>query len=245
MAATPSLCALIPAFNEAATIRDICQRTLAQTRQLIVVDDGSSDDTLGQIADLPVHRIRHGENQGKAASLWDGLEQAGKLGVEYAISLDGDAQHAPEDIPLLLEACRNHPRHIIIGARRKNRQAAPAARRFANAFADFWISWAAGQRIVDSQSGFRAYPLELLAHIDLAHDKKRAFVFESEILIAAAQAGFACHSVSIETRYPEQARKSHFRPLADITAIVIMVAGKLLRQGMNPVGLYRLLRTKT
>ena len=114
-------------------------------------------------------------------------------------------------------------------------------RRFANGFADFWISWAAGLRIQDSQSGLRLYPGELLTRIQVPHDKAHGFVFESEVLIDAVRLGYGCHAIPIRSCYPTQARKSHFRPLSDIGAIVRMVAGKLLAQGMNPAGLYRVL----
>ncbi len=233
--------AVIPAFNEAATIHGLAQRVLAQLSKLIVVDDGSEDDTGGRLAGLPVQVIRHPENRGKADSLWTGMQAALQRGAEVVVTLDGDGQHAPEDIPRLLQAHRIHPGDIIIGARLQNRKEAPAARLFANNFADFWVSWAAGLRIRDSQSGLRLYPAELLARIDVPHDKAHGFVFESEVLIEAARMGYGCHSIPINSCYPTQARKSHFRPLADITAIVRMVAGKLFARGMYPAGLWRIL----
>jgi glycosyltransferase involved in cell wall biosynthesis len=241
MQPTPRTIAVIPAFNEAATIHDLAQRVLAQLSGLIVVDDGSVDDTGGRLAGFPVQVIRHPENRGKAASLWTGMQAGLQSGATAIITLDGDGQHAPEDIPRLLQAHREHPDDIIIGARLQNRKEAPAARRFANGFADFWISWAAGLRIRDSQSGLRLYPAELLARIDVPYDKAHGFVFESEVLIEAVRLGYGCHAIPIKSCYPTQARKSHFRPLADIGAIMRMVAGKLLAQGMNPAGLWRIL----
>ena len=233
--------AVIPAYNEAATIRDLALRTLEQVPDLVVVDDGSTDETASQVADLPLTLIRHPQNRGKAASLWSGMQAALQAGSDFVITLDGDGQHAPEDIPRLVAAHRAHPEHIVIGARLQNREAAPTIRRFANDFADFWISWAAGRRIRDTQSGFRLYPTPLLRRIRVSHDKAHGFVFESEILIEAARIGFGCHPVPIAACYPPQARRSHFRPLADIAAIVRTVAARLLAEGMNPGGLYRLL----
>ena len=233
--------AVIPAYNEVATIRDLALRTLEQVPDLVVVDDGSTDDTAAQVADLPLRLIRHPENRGKAASLWSGMQLALQAGSDFVITLDGDGQHAPEDIPRLVAAHGAHPGHIVVGARLYNRETAPTIRRFANDFADFWISWAAGRRIRDTQSGFRLYPAPLLQGIRLSHDKAHGFVLESEILIEAARIGFGCHPVPIAACYPPQARRSHFRPVADITAIVRTVAGRLLAQGMNPGGLYRLL----
>jgi glycosyltransferase involved in cell wall biosynthesis len=234
-------CVVIPAFNEAATIRGLAERVLQQVPRLWIVDDGSSDATVAELDGLPVRLLRHPTNQGKASSLWDGMQAALAAGADAVITLDGDGQHAPEDIPRLMQAAQRRPSQIIIGSRLRKREKAPRARRFANAFADFWISWASGARISDSQSGFRLYPAALLEKVRVAHGKNRGFVFESEILIEAARAGFSCHSIVIDTCYPEQARKSHFRPLTDISAIVLMVAGKLLASGMNPRGLLRIL----
>lgn len=241
MRPNPRTIAIIPAFNEAATIYDLAQRVLMRVSELIVVDDASVDGTGSRLTELPVRVIRHPENRGKAASLWTGMQAALRGGATAIVTLDGDGQHAPEDIPCLLEAHRGRPDHIIIGARLKNRKESPAIRRFANRFADFWISWAAGLRIRDSQSGLRLYPAELLTQIDLPHDKAHGFVFESEVLIEAVRLGYGCHAIPIKSCYPKQARKSHFRPLSDISAIVRMVAGKLLAQRMNPSGLYRVL----
>ncbi len=232
---------VIPAYNEAATIRDLARRVLQHTSQLIVVDDGSSDGTADQLADLPLTLIRHQENRGKAASLHDGMQAAVNQGAKCVITLDGDGQHVPEDIPKLYASWEANPKHLIIGARLQNREQAPNARRRANNFADFWISWAAGCRIHDSQSGLRLYPADAIQSVFVSHSRERGFVFESEYLIEAAKKGFGFSTVPVESRYPQQARASHFRPVADITRIVLMVAGKLIANGMYPMGLYRVL----
>ncbi len=230
---------VIPAYNEAATIRDIAQRALQQCPRVIVVDDGSGDETVAQLADLPLTLLRHKQNMGKAASLWDGMQEALRQGSRYIVTLDGDGQHAPEDIPLLEKAAAGQPDSLIIAARKKSLEQAPRARLFANRFADFWISWAAGRRIEDSQSGFRLYPATALERLHIPVHRARGFVFESEIIIEAVRAGFACCAVPIAASYPTHARASHFRPVADITRIVAMVAWKLIKWGMYPAGLYR------
>lgn len=232
---------VIPAYNEGATIRAVAQRALAYG-PVIVVDDGSTDDTAGQLDGLAVTVLCNECNSGKAFTLWRGMQHALSQGAGAVITLDGDGQHAPEDIPRLLAVAQRSPRTVVIAARLRTRNSAPRARRIANGVADFWISWAAGQSIVDSQSGFRLYPAELLCSYKPRLHKSGGFVFESEILIDAVRRGFDCVAVPIDTVYHAAARPSHFRPVADITRIVLMVAGKLLVRGLYLPGLWRVWR---
>ncbi len=229
---------VIPAYNEAATLRDVAARALKISRCVIVVDDGSTDDTAKVVQDLPVVLLRNGENQGKAASLWRGMQHALQLGAEAIVTLDGDGQHAPEDIPRLIEAGRGYPHHIIIGARLKDAAAIPRSRYIANRIANFWISWACGQRLEDSQSGLRLYPAALLGVLSLRHDKTRGFVFESEVLIEAARRGYRSLPVAIPAVYRPGARPSHYRH-SDSWHIGRMLAWRLLSRGLYLPGLYR------
>ena len=234
--------AVIPALEEAGTIRDIAERTSRQTDAVVVVDDGSTDGTSEQLAGLDLVVLRHERNLGKADSLWDGIGRALALGADAIVTLDGDGQHRPEDIRRLVGIHAKFPQCIVIGARLHDRAQFPARRYYANRFAGFWISWAAGYPIADTQSGFRVYPASLfatLARSDFAGDR---FVFESEVLIRAAHRGVLSVATPIPGIYPKQARPSHFRPVADIAKIVLMVAGQLLRRGMHPAGLWRSLR---
>jgi len=230
---------LIPAYNEAATIRDLTQRVLKLVPNVLIVDDGSTDGTAAQVADLPVTVLSNGRNLGKAASLWKGFDHALARGAQRVVTLDGDGQHRPEDITALLATSERFPRRIVIGARLHDKQNFPARRYYANQFARFWISWAAGYPIADTQSGFRVYPATLLSRITRRDVSWNGFVFESEILIAAGGLGVGSIAVSIPGIYPKEARPSHFRPVHDIARIVLMVAGRLLRRGMYPIGLWR------
>lgn len=234
---------VIPAHNEAATIGDVVRRAASYAQLIAVVDDGSTDDTAQCVSSSGAVLLRNETNQGKAASLWRGMHWALKAGAEAVITLDGDGQHRPEEIPRLLAASASCPDRIIIGARQRGRDGAPWLRRFANRFADFWISWAAGHRIVDSQSGYRLYPAALLGRIRVSHDRARSFVFESEILIEAARLGFPSAAIEIDSLYPAAARASHYRAWRDTVRITRMVAWQLIRRGMHPVGLWRVLRT--
>lgn len=236
---------VIPAFNEAATIRALVRRVLAAVPDVIVVDDGSTDGTGAQLAQLPITVLTHERNLGKAASLWSGLDCAMARGATRVVTLDGDGQHQPEDIGRLLHVADIFPKCIVIGARLHDKRNFPPSRYYANQFARFWISWAAGDAIADTQSGFRVYPAHLLAQISRADVSWTRFVFESEILIAAGARGVRSVAVSIPGIYPPAARRSHFRPVVDVARIVAMVASRLLRSGLHPAGLWRSLNLAT
>ncbi|MBA1149003.1 glycosyltransferase family 2 protein [Ectothiorhodospiraceae bacterium WFHF3C12] len=239
---TGPIWAVIPAYNERSTLRGVAEAVLPHVDSVLVVDDGSTDGMGESIADLPVTVVRNEANQGKAPTLWRGLRAARAAGASAVVTLDADGQHPPERIPHLLEAYRQVPDTLVVGARADKREAAPLYRRLSNDFADFWISWAAGRPLVDTQSGFRVYPGELIDRMPAALGEARAFVFESQVLIEASRLGFGVAFVRIPAVYPEGLRPSHYRPLADGLLIVAMVAGKLLRRGLYPRGLYHALR---
>lgn len=233
---------VIPAFNEGRTIRDLVQKALAQCPRVIVVNDGSTDDTAGQLSGLPATVLTHERNQGKAACLRLAFAYALDNGALCVISMDGDGQHELTDASRLLSVWRSSQHHIVIGCRLHDRRQFPSGRYYANRIACFWISWTCGHAIADTQSGFRVYPDEVMRIATSTRVRGHGFVFESEVLIEAARQGWRTVGVPIAGRYPANARPSHFRPVVDIFKIVIMVAGRLVRQGMAPRGLYRSLR---
>lgn len=235
----------IPAYQEAATIRALAEEALAQSPNVIVVDDGSTDGTAQQLAGLPVTLLVHAHNRGKESSLRTAFAHALAQDADCVIAMDGDGQHDPADAPLLLAAWRRNPRRILVGSRLHDRSQFPVARWRANRFACFWISWAAGHPIADSQSGFRAYPAAVMRLALGPKVRGSRFTFESEVLIEAARHGHETLALAIPGRYPANARPSHFRPVWDITKIVLMVGGRLLRSGMAPVGLWRSLQPAT
>ncbi len=230
---------VIPVYNEAATIRKVALGCLSRVDRVIVVDDGSEDDSLRQLDGLDIERVRNPRNLGKAASLQAGFERALSQGMQAVITLDGDGQHDPAEIPRLLQAADNEPDTLIIAARLREREQAPRLRRFANRFADFWVSWAAGYPVVDSQSGFRLYPARLLREIRLDTPREKGFVYESEILIEAASRKIYSRSVAVKSIYRSGGRHSHYRPWTDTWRIVRMIALRLLRRGLYLPGLFR------
>ena len=241
------LAVVIPALDEAATIGPIVAacRALPCVAEVIVVDDGSRDGTGGIAAQSGARVLRQAGNRGKGASLLRGMAAALDGGAAGVATLDGDGQHRPEDLPRLLAASLACPGRIVVGSRRASGRGAPRARFIANRVADFWVSWAAGHPVEDSQSGLRVYPAPLIRALAGRRGLAAGFAFESEVLIEAARLGIHTIAIDIPTIYgPALRRPSHFRPVRDITRIVLMVAGKLLRRGMDPGGLWRSLRVQ-
>ena len=229
-----NIAVLIPALNEALRIREVVEGALAQCPHVIVIDDGSDDGTAERIADLPITLLRHAQRMGKGASLRDGFREALRQGRTGVLSMDGDGQHAAEDIPRLLAAAARHPHAIVIGARLRKRAQQPLYRRLANEFGDWGIAFGTGYQIADSQSGQRYYPAAVCALDDVPGED---FVFEAQILISAArQLGTRCVSVPIESRYKsvhsqEQFRASHFKPVRDFSRITMHIVRQSLRIG--------------
>jgi glycosyltransferase involved in cell wall biosynthesis len=234
-----NIAVVIPAYNEAPTIRDVATRALAVLPHVIVVDDGSTDGTAAALAGLAVTLISNPVNLGKGASLWRGFAVALAEGADAVITLDGDAQHRPEDIPRLVAAWEAQPGRIIVGARLAQREKVPPLRYFGNRFANFWVAWAAGFPVSDSQSGFRLYPSIVLRNVHVAHGPGARFAFESEILIEAGRAGVRSAAVPIAALYPPNARASHYRSAVDTARIVRMIAWKLVSRGFDLPALVR------
>jgi len=239
---TSTIALVIPAYNEASSLRQVATDALAQHPWVIVVDDGSTDATAHCVVDLPLTLLRLPHNQGKAQALWHGMEHALLHGASAVMTMDADGQHRAEDIPRLLAASHAHPDLLIIGSRMHDRSQFPTSRYRANRFANFWVAWAAGYPLSDSQSGFRIYPAALLRAYQSARRKAHGFVFESEIIIEAGRRGYATLGVPIPAIYKAGPRKSHFRPVLDIVRITRMVAMKLLQRGLCPACLWRSLR---
>ncbi|KAB7624185.1 glycosyltransferase family 2 protein [Alkalilimnicola sp. S0819] len=234
-------CIVIPAYNEAATISEVVAGAV-EYAPVLVVDDGSSDDTAERARAAGATVLVNAENAGKAASLWRGMVQAMNEGADAVITMDADAQHDPAELPRLQGAHITFPQRVILGARLRERHATPPLRLFGNRMANFWISWAAGHPVADSQTGYRVYPTELLGRLKPAVARERSFVFESEILIEAARLGYPTEPVPITAIYRPTARASYYRGGLDTWRIVRMVGGKLLARGMYPQGLWRSLR---
>ena len=218
------LIALIPTYNNAATVCDVVRRTLAVWPHVMVVDDGSTDDTrqrLGrELTTGSIHLVTYPVNKGKGGALRAGLLAAERLGFTHVLTLDADGQHYPEDAPRLIAASRRHPQAIIVGARRFDDDNMSGGSRFANRFSNFWFAVQTLRRLPDTQSGFRIYPLRRTGGRRLLTSRYEA---ELELLVLSAWRGTPILPVAVRVFYPAPSeRVSHFRPRADFLRITVL-----------------------
>ena len=182
---------VIPVFDEAATVGRVVAAACAHG-PVVVVDDGSRDESAGVAVRAGAEVLRHGRRLGKAQARLSGIAAARRRGAALIVTLDGDGQHDPAAIPALLAAARAAPRTVIVGNRLAGPGTLPVARRNAIRVASFFAGWTSGLSVRDSQSGFRVYPLALF---DEVRPRRGGFVFETEILLAAAARGWAVEEI--------------------------------------------------
>jgi len=222
-------CVLIPCLNEEQAIAGVVGDAMSLGMPVIVVDDGSDDRTPSIVASMGVTLLRHETRRGKGEALRTGFREAMRHGFDGVFTMDGDGQHLAADIPAMLEASRQHPGAIVIGARLLEKEQQPPGRRRANAVADWGISWACGRPIADTQSGQRFYPRAALDLVDLPAEN---FVFEAAVLITACrERGIGVVSVPIASRYEGAFRISHFSPVRDVTRITTYTIGRVFHYG--------------
>ena len=206
---------IIPVYNHGGQIGEVIRQALHLDLPIIVVDDGSTDtspEILSSIKKISV--IRHAINRGKGAALLTGFAAAAEQNCTWAITLDGDGQHIPEDARSLLLAVPENRRSIVVGSRQgmagKN---VPWTSRFGRGFSNFWVWVAGGPFITDSQSGFRLYPLPESLQLGV---KAMRYQFEVEVLVRARQRGIAVIEAPVQVVYQDRGeRVSHFRPWVD------------------------------
>ncbi|MBQ0073740.1 MAG: glycosyltransferase [Prevotella sp.] len=216
------ICVIIPTYNNAGTIADVVARAKEQCDDVIVVNDGCTDDTsriLSSITGITV--VTLSTNSGKGHALREGFRKALDMGFAYAITLDADGQHFPEDIPALLKANIENPGALLIGERKDlDSKERSGGSKFANAFSNFWFAVQTAQRLRDTQTGYRLYPLHKLHGLSLLTSRYEA---ELEIIVFAAWHGVKLVQVPVNVFYPsKEERVSHFRPYADFTRISIL-----------------------
>jgi len=242
-----NVCVVVPAYNAASTLEQFLEELLSYSKEIVVVDDGSVDQTAAiakKFGSRGVTLLGHSTNQGKGAALRTGLTWALANNFDAAVTMDSDLQHSPADLPGLLEIFNREKLDLLIGARLHDQKHMPQARRLGNWFS----SWAATkfcyQKIFDCQSGYRIYGL---AHAQkmLAELKLNRFDFESEVLLRASANLLRIGFAPITVIYPNDAlHKSFYRPWLDTLRIVRMAAKELLRRTFTPNGRRELKKLK-
>jgi len=215
------VCIVIPTYNNAGTLAGIIEDVAQYTQHIIVVNDGSTDDTLQIVRSFPfVQLISYTENRGKGWALRKAFEYAISRDYSYAITIDSDGQHFPKDIPAFIDKLESSSNAIIVGARNMGQAGVPGKSSFGHKFSNFWFKVETGINCPDTQSGFRLYPLEALKNI---HFITRKYEFEIEVLVRGAWAGVGIDSVPVTVYYaPKETRVSHFRPFRDFTRVSIL-----------------------
>jgi glycosyltransferase involved in cell wall biosynthesis len=202
----PRILCLIPAYNEQAHITTVVSEAI-QYLPVLVVDDGSRDQTANLAEQAGACVLRLVPNQGKGAALTAGFRQCLAEGYEAVLTLDGDGQHDPAEIPLFLAAYQQKPSGLIIGQR--DYQKMPFRRRFPNTLGRLLFSMAVGQHIPDNQSGYRLISRQLIEK--LLENKESGFEFEVDMITQCLKHRMGLAWVPIRTIYAGEA--SHIRPL--------------------------------
>ena len=227
----PTLIVVIPTFNEAATIARVVAGAVAHA-PVIVVDDGSTDETAARAEAAGATVIGHPRRLGKGQAIRTGLTAAAGRGATAVVTLDGDGQHDPADIPRLRAAADALPGSLVIGGRLGESDGFLRGRLNAVRVAGFFVNWVTGVRVEDTQSGFRLYPLPIARELPT---RRGGFVFETEVLVAAARRGLTVCEVPVRTS-PRVAERSRFRPLVDGGRIGAYLAGQGMRRWLVEMG---------
>lgn len=228
--------AVIPVYNNATTVLNVAKASRNYLDHVLVIDDGSTDwpdNADNVLKENDIQLVRHQVNKGKGEALKTALKTLAQQNVDYMIVLDADGQHAPEDLPAFREAINTHGKNkdtIFIGVRDFTVKNVPGSSIFGRNFSNFWVRLETGCDCADTQSGFRAYPVEKLATLRFITSR---YNFEIEILVRAIWGGMEVHELPIKTYYqPREQRISHFRPFMDNARLSCLHTFLVLRRIM-------------
>lgn len=212
---------VIPTYNNDRTLGGVIAGVRRYCADIFVVNDGSTDRTAEVLASTEgIRTIAYARNRGKGYALRCGLRAAREAGFRYALTIDSDGQHYPDDIARFIERIERRPDTLLIGARNLTADNMPARNTFANRFSNFWYLVETGRRLEDTQSGFRLYPLRRLGRLRSLCSR---YEFEVEVIVRAAWRGVEVENIPVRVYYaPDGEHVSHFRPLRDFTRISLL-----------------------
>lgn len=233
-----AVCLVIPTYNNGKTVANVVRNALEYCEDIIVVNDGSTDDTArileAQAMEVPqtaetrdgeplrtnVTIVTHPINKGKGKALITGFRAAMERGFHYAITMDADGQHYASDLPAFAEALTKHSDTLIVGSRQFGLPNMPQKSSFANKFSNFWFTVQTGKKLPDTQTGYRLYPLNKMGKMKLLSSRYEA---ELALLVRSAWRGINILPIPINVYYPpKEERVSHFRPGMDFFRISVL-----------------------
>ena len=220
-------CVLIPSYNNGFTLRRVIEDVLKFTSNLVVVNDGSTDGTAQILKGYKQAKVvTLTKNKGKGYALKTGFKVAEKLGYEYAISMDSDGQHFPDDLEVFINALEQRSPHdpdlLVIGARKMDDPSVPDKSSVGNRFSTFWFWVETGIKLSDTQCGYRLYPLKTVNSLNLYTSK---FELEIEVLVKSAWKGVEVKNLPVKVLYDPLERVTHFRPFRDVSRITLLNIG--------------------
>lgn len=215
------ICVVIPTYNNAATVMDVIDRCKSYSLPVIVIDDGSTDETAALLKrQQGITVVSHPFNKGKGCALLSGFRRAAEDGFTHVISIDSDGQHYPEDLPKFIEAMSQFPDSIIVGSRNLDQKNMKGGSRFANKFSNFWFAVQTGVCLPDTQTGYRLYPLGRLYGLRFITSRYES---ELELMVFASWHDVKIIPIGINVFYPPvEERVSHFRPGYDFLRISML-----------------------
>jgi len=205
----PHYCVLVPVYNNAKTVGDVVRAVHEQSVDVLVVDDGSTDGSGREAGAAGAEVIAHRRNGGKGKALRTGFKELRSRGYTHAIVVDADGQHDPRDIPAMMRASIRSPEAVVVGVRDMSGEHVPEASRFGRRISNWFVKLETGIDPVDTQSGYRVYPLHRVALV--RYNMGSRYDFEWYILVKLLWGGAPLRTVDIRCYYPpSDERVSHF-----------------------------------
>lgn len=206
MAEMKKFCVIIPGYNEHGRIGKVVEGVKRHAANVVVIDDGSKDDTAAEAEKAGAVVLRHEVNKGKGMALGTGFKYARDNGFEFVITMDADGQHAPEDVQGFIAAYVRGDAPVIVGSRMDRTETMPLVRKLTNRFMSWLLSRKMGQRVPDTQSGYRLFRCDVIPDVPAESGR---FAAESEILLMLSHAGVKIGSVPIQVIYRDEKSKIH------------------------------------